>query len=52
MQWWPRGFLPAVIALRGAHEVRRLAPRLAATAGERIEPVGPGGLAATRKTPE
>ncbi|WP_034262845.1 SDR family oxidoreductase [Actinospica robiniae] len=52
MQWWPRGFLPAVIALRGAHEVKRLAPRLAATADERMKPVGPGGLAATRKTPE
>ena len=52
MQWWPRGFLPAVIALRGAHEVKRLAPRLAATADERVKPVGPGGLAATRKTPE
>jgi NAD(P)-dependent dehydrogenase (short-subunit alcohol dehydrogenase family) len=52
MQWWPRGVLPAVIALRGAHEVKRLAPRLAATAAERTNPVGPGGLAATRKTPE
>lgn len=52
MQWWPRGFLPAVIALRGAHEVKRLAPRLAATADERMKPVGPGGLAATHETSE
>ncbi|MBR7837719.1 SDR family oxidoreductase [Actinospica durhamensis] len=52
MQWWPRGFLPAVIALRGGHEVKRLAPRLAATAGERTDPVGPGGLAGARKAVE
>ena len=52
MQWWPRGFLPAVIALRGGHEVKRLAPRLAATAAERTDPVGPGGLAGARKTGE
>lgn len=50
MQWWPRGFLPAVIALRGAHEVKRLAPRLAATAAERTEPVGPGGLAGAHRS--
>lgn len=52
MQWWPRGLLPAAIALRGAREVQRLAPRLAATAAERTDPVGPGGLAALRKGSE
>jgi NAD(P)-dependent dehydrogenase (short-subunit alcohol dehydrogenase family) len=51
MQWWPRGLLPAVIALRGGREVQRLAPRLTATAADRRNPVGPGGLAAVRKTP-
>jgi NAD(P)-dependent dehydrogenase (short-subunit alcohol dehydrogenase family) len=51
MQGWPRGMLPAVIARRGAHEVERLRPRLAATAAQRTDPVGPGGLAAMRKTP-
>lgn len=45
MQWLPRGLLPAVIARRGAAEVARLAPRLAATAAQRRRPVGPGGQA-------
>lgn len=45
VQWLPRGLLPAVIARRGAAEVARLAPRLAATGAQRRGPVGPGGQA-------
>ncbi|MBR7826918.1 SDR family oxidoreductase [Actinospica sp. MGRD01-02] len=48
MQWLPRGVLPAAIAFRGAKEVKRLSPRLAAGADQRRRPVGPGGLAALR----
>ena len=51
MQWLPRGALPAMIASRGAKEVKRLAPRLAADAESRRRPVGPGGLAGLRETP-
>ena len=48
MQWLPRGLLPAVIALRGAQEVKRLSGRLEEGAEQRRRPVGPGGLAAVR----
>ena len=46
MQWLPRGAAAAAIGRRGPREVARLAPRLAATAAQRVRPVGPGGLAA------
>jgi len=52
MQWLPRGVLPAAIARRGATEVKRLSDRLATGAEDRRRPVGPGGLAALRNTPE
>jgi NAD(P)-dependent dehydrogenase (short-subunit alcohol dehydrogenase family) len=52
MQWLPRGALPAAIALRGATEVKRLSTRLAAGAEARRRPVGPGGLAALRQSPD
>ena len=45
LQWLPRGMVPAVAGRQGAAGVARLADRLAATAGQRRLPVGPGGLA-------
>jgi hypothetical protein len=52
MQWLPRGALPAAIAARGAKEVKRLSDPLAAGAEARRRPVGPGGLAALRESPD
>jgi NAD(P)-dependent dehydrogenase (short-subunit alcohol dehydrogenase family) len=45
LQWMPRAALPAVVSVRGAAEVARLAGRLSATAEQRRSPVGPGGAA-------
>ena len=51
VQWLPRLALPTTIARQGAKQVARLAPSLAATAAQRLHPVGPGGRAAeTRPT--
>ncbi|WP_431776413.1 SDR family oxidoreductase [Streptomyces cucumeris] len=50
-QWWlrgtqsVRGYLPAIIGMVGAREMRRAAPRLAATRAERGGLVGQGGAA-------
>jgi hypothetical protein len=52
MQWLPRGVLPAAIARRGAVEVKRLSGRLAPGAEDRRRPVGPGGLAGLRQSPD
>lgn len=52
MQWLPRGVLPAAIARRGAVEVKRLSDRLAPGAEDRRRPVGPGGLAGLRQSPD
>jgi hypothetical protein len=45
VQWLPRGLMPALVSLRGAGEMARLASRLDATAQTRLAPVGPGGRA-------
>lgn len=50
-QWLPRATLPATIARQGANHVARLAPDLAATASQRLHPVGPGGRAASPPPP-
>ena len=47
VQWLPRMTLPASVARQGAKQVARLAPSLAATAAQRLHPVGPGGRAAS-----
>ena len=52
MQWLPRGVLPAAIARRSAVEVKRLSDRLAPGAEDRRRPVGPGGLAGLRQSPD
>ncbi|MFE9424899.1 SDR family oxidoreductase [Kitasatospora sp. NPDC006697] len=50
-QAWLRGMqpvrwvLPALVAAVGSREVAKMAPRLAATARERLRPVGAGGAA-------
>lgn len=48
LAWLPRAAVPAVLASRGAREVARLEDRLRATAQQRLQPVGPGGLAAVQ----
>ncbi|WP_345700421.1 SDR family oxidoreductase [Kitasatospora terrestris] len=50
-QWWLRGMqavrgaVPGVLGRLGPREVARLEPRLAATAADRLRPVGAGGAA-------
>jgi NAD(P)-dependent dehydrogenase (short-subunit alcohol dehydrogenase family) len=50
-QWWlrgtqsVRGYLPSLVATVGRREMRRIAPRLLATADRRRGLVGPGGRA-------
>jgi NAD(P)-dependent dehydrogenase (short-subunit alcohol dehydrogenase family) len=47
LQWLPRGVLPAVAGRSGAREVARLDGALRSTAGQRTQPLGPGGRAAS-----